>query len=288
MIAATLSFILAGLLPALGPAGGPDSPEALANRIQAQVIPASLQKLDELVAGPDTTIALAAAWERVRRTTPATTGPFTGIYTTSPARFNASPGPMKADLARFVGLVRGRLRCPIPKAWKASVESAKYADERVIWFPTIEHFYPMKGLVLRSLGERLVPRRDSDHWIVKARGESLVLPASRFEGPVAYATVRMQGDIAYVALYSSGPGTYTLCAVERSTSRIVWSSQVWTGLFRGFWSGPGDQSVVEMQFADDSLAVFGFSHAVPYVEVFDARTGKNECRFSTSYFPIMK
>ena len=89
---------------------------------------------------------------------------------------------------------------------------------------------------------------------------------------------------AYVALYSSDPTSYKFFALERTTGRIVWSSQVWAGLFPLFSSGPPSGQVVEIQPAGDKVAVFGLSWG-GYIEVFDARTGKSECRFVPAHFP---
>ena len=174
MLVCSLALTSLGLTGTDAP---PDSPEALAKSIQAQVIPASLQKLDALVAGPDTTIALAAAWERVRRTTPAdTTASSRARVTTEAARFQAIPGPDSAVLARFLGFVEGRLRCAIPEYWAASVGSAKYSDSRDIWFAIGE---PVSSAVaaIRKIKGRVVPRREGDHWIVQEGGLSLTLPA---------------------------------------------------------------------------------------------------------------
>lgn len=282
LLVCSLAVARLGVTSVVAPA---DSPEALAKRIQDQVIPASLEKLDVLVAGPDATIALAAAWERVRRMTPATTQPFTGANMASPDRFNASPGPEKSVLARFLGVVEGRLRCTIPKAWAASVGSAKYTTQRIIWFPTNENYYPMKGMVLGLIGGRLIPHRVGDRWIVKAGGEPSALAADHLMGRFDFATVKVQGDMAYVALYTNSPNPYTLCAVKRSSGTVIWSTEVRTGYSAGGVGGAGEYHVIELQFAGDKVAVFGLAGPVRYVEVLDARTGKKECEFSTSYFP---
>ena len=99
----------------------------------------------------------------------------------------------------------------------------------------------------------------------------------------------MTDRAAYVALYTTSPGAYRLYALERGTSRIVWTSEVWAGggyqLGSGSWGRSGGQTHdVAVQAAGPRMGVFGISGFTAYVEVFDARTGKNVCRFSTSYF----
>jgi hypothetical protein len=60
------------------------------------------------------------------------------------------------------------------------------------------------------------------------------------------------------------------------------------GQLVGGRSGPDFQPVVEIETAGDEVAVFGFTGPAAYIEVFDARTGRNLCRFNTAYFPAPK
>jgi hypothetical protein len=271
------------------------SPAALAKRIQALVLRSPLQKLNELVAGPDSTIALAAAWERVRQKIPADTKrKIAGPYTSGLGFWNSIPGPEKADLARFLGLVEGRTQLPIPRAWEASVGSAKYNPDRSVVFPTLQDMFPLCQTVMSSLMESVSPRREGDHWIVEAGGAPLALPGEDPGLPFREsARVEVKGDMAYVALYDDEGSPYAIYAAERGKRRIIWSSKVWAsgGYDKGEpWVERGGTGLswqcVEMQLVGDRLGVFGISFFGAYVEVFDARTGENECRFSTSYFPV--
>ena len=140
--------------------------------------------------------------------------------------------------------------------------------------------------------ESVRPSQEGDHWIVKARGVSLVLPVGDRYAEVNSAQVELGGDTAYVALYEDSGFPYTVHAVTRRTNTIVWSSKVWASGEYLAGHGPGGfgmsgalQHIVEIELADHRLGLYGISALGIYVEVFDARTGKNECRFSTSYFP---
>ena len=139
-------------------------------------------------------------------------------------------------------------------------------------------------------------RREGDHWIVEVTGVSLALPGEA-PGPPFHesARVEVKGGTAYVAVYDDEGTSYTISAVALGTRRIIWSAKVWAsgGYRRGErWEERGSTGLswqcVELQLIGNRLGVFGISGFGAYAEVFDARTGKNECRFSTSYFPMMK
>lgn len=275
-------------------ASAEDSPKALVKQIRALVLPASLHKLDTLVAGPGPTIALAAAWERLRRKTPAHTKRIiTRSYTSDLDYWSSIPGPEKADLARFLGIVEARAQLPIPPAWEASVGSATYNPDRSIVFPTLQPMFPLGETVKHSMMESVPARREGNHWIVEAGGASFALPGKAPREPIhESARVNLNAGTAYVAVYGDEGTPYAVYAVARGKRRIIWSSKVWAsgGYDKGQpWVERGGTGLswqcVELEVVDNRLGVFGISFFGAYVEVFDARTGKNECRFSTSYFP---
>ena len=267
------------------------SQAALAGIVRAVIRPASAKELETLVAGKDITVALDAGWERVVRGTPAdTTDNFKGPFTTMEARFNAIPGPDRAALARFLGLVEGRLGLQIPKTWEASVEHAKYNNDRHIWFPTDERISPVREAVVKLRSEQNVRvRKEGDHWFETVDGEPLALATTG-----GYAAVTASGQTAYVALCEDSPSSYKIYAQQRGGGRVIWSSEVWAegcymyGQLVGGRSGPDFQPVVEIEAAGDEVAVFGLTGPAAYIEVFDARTGRNVCRFDTAYFPAPK
>jgi hypothetical protein len=90
---------------------GARSPEDLAARIGKLLVTSTRSDLDRLVTVSDCTLSLAAGWERVRRTMPeAERGDV--VVPDSPA------------VSRFLGLVEGRLRVPIPKTWAETLQSS--------------------------------------------------------------------------------------------------------------------------------------------------------------------
>jgi hypothetical protein len=185
-------------------------------------------------------------------------------------------------ISRFLGLIEGRIRVPIPKTWEETVRSVQGHGQRNIWFP------PRPDLVLVARrSEQWLVERDGAHWLVKKGSQLIKFPAEDGLGPVSYATAECAGEWAYVAMYDT-PSAYRLFAIDQGNAKVMWSSKVW-GTSK-VWprgvivnSGP-DWHAVSIRSSGEALGVFGFSSRAVYVEVFDRKTGENRCRFSTAYF----
>jgi hypothetical protein len=240
-----------------------DSPEELARRIAELFPTASAGKLDRLVCAPDCTTAVAAAWERVRRTFP-----------------DADPHeivvPGRQALSRFLGVLEARMRVPIPEAWEATFKSARAYHHEVPWF-----VYPEKPADrFRGL---VKPKREGDQWVVTLGRVTVRVPAEDGREFVEHATVLVDGTTVYVALYGWPPTPSRLLAVDQGSGKTLWSTKVWAAGGLIGYEGQG-WHFAEMSLADDRIAVFGVSDGAAYVEVFDKKTGANRCRFSTMYF----
>jgi hypothetical protein len=239
------------------------SPRELAVRLNKLLSSSSTIELNRLVAEPDTTVALAAGWERVSRTLPA-------------SRQEEPLAPDDQAISRFLGLLEGRIQIPVPAAWEAAVKSVKAHRQGEVRFSRVKEAgqpFP-DGAFLRRAGER---------WIVKKDGHLIKLPANDGLGPVDFAAVEIAPERAYTALFGWPPVPYELSATDRGSGEIVWSTRVWaTGDWLSY-SGTG-WHFVAIRSARESVAVFGISFDSVYVEVFDKNTGKNSCRFSTANF----
>jgi hypothetical protein len=239
-----------------------DSPGQLASRIGMLFSGSPVTDVNKMTLAPDCSVALAAGWERVRRTMPE-------------AEQRDVISPDRVALSRFLGLVEGRIQVPIPDAWEATVTSTKGYGKAAIWFPRLE-------LVDKQLVTRR-PLRDGERWMVKMENLSLKLAAEDGLGPVDnFATVR-DGEIVYVALYGSRPTPFRLFAVNRDNARPIWSTKVWAAGGLVEYEGKG-WHLAEIRLVGERLAVFGISDDSAYVEAFDKKTGANQCRFSTAYF----
>jgi hypothetical protein len=251
---------------------GAGSPEELAGRLAKLLSASTRSELQRLVSVPDRTAAMAAAWERVRRTMPETEQ--VDVVT-----------PDLLAVSRFLGLIEGRVGVPVPKAWEETVKSAVGRSQRNIWFP------PRWDLALigRSSGQWPL-ERDGAHWLVKKDSQSITLPAQDQVETFSDATVECAGESAYVGLYGSLPtSAYRLFAVNQGSGNVVWSCNVWgTSRIRPRGvivnTSGSDWHVANMRASGETLVVFGFSSRAVYLEAFDRKTGENRCRFSTAYF----
>jgi hypothetical protein len=237
------------------------SPRELAIRINKSVSSAPTGDLHQLVTDPDCTVALAAGWERVWRTLPT-------------EEQDEPVVPDEQVVARFLGLLEGRIRILIPKEWETAVKSVKARGGRKVAFSVPEHReQPMPGHgFLRGAGNK---------WYVKTVGQLIKLPADAALY-ADHAVVDLSAERAYTALYTRFPYPYKLYATDRGTGEIIWSTLVWAD---GDWMGYGGAGwhLVMMRLAGDRIIMFGITFRSVYVEVFDIKTGKVLCRFSTTY-----
>ena len=256
-----------------GPAGslsGSGSPEELADRVAEVLSTSTRADLGRLVSVSDSTIALAAGWERVRRTMPETD-------------HEDTVSPDLLAICRFLGLIEGRLEVPIPRAWEESVKSAAGRSQKSIWFKDSH------AVMMERAFEEWTAERAGKHWVVKKDNRLIRLPADDDRGTIRDATVQCVGETAYVALYGF-PDNYRVCAVDQRDGQVKWSSNVWgTSLVRprgalSLLTSGGDWHHVTMRASAETLVVFGCSGRLVYLEAFDRRTGENRCRFSTAYF----
>jgi hypothetical protein len=251
---------------------GTRSPEELAGRI-AKLLPTSTGRgLDRLVTASDCTTALAAGWERVRQTMPETKQEAT-----------ATPDPL--GIARFLGLIEGRLRVPVPKAWEEVLKSARGQDRNSIYFP------PCDLELTERRSRKWMLEREGANWLVKQDKQVIKLPAEAKLGPISQVTVECVGNTTYAALYGSS-FKYRLFAIDQSNGRIMWSSfvwgasKVWPAGVAAMYSG-SERYHVNICSSGETLVVFGLSGLAMYIEVFDCTTGVNRCRFSTEYFNLV-
>jgi hypothetical protein len=248
---------------------GTHSTDELADRIAKFLSDTRRSDLDRLMSASECTAALAAGWERVRRTMPET-------------EEKDVVSPDLLAITRFLGLVEGRLQVPVPKTWEEALKSAMGYGPKSIWFPRSD------GVLVERFHEEWRLERDGAHWLLKKDNRLIKLPIEDHSGPIENASVVCAGEWWYVALYGSF-SQYKLFAVDQGTGKVMWSSHVWgttkvypPGII-GFGSG-SDWHVATLRLSGETLVVFGFSGCAVYVEAFDRKTGENRCRFSTAYF----
>ena len=238
------------------------SPRHLTDRLDRVFSAVSARDLDRLALEPDFTCALSAGWQRVRRTMPE-------------AMPNHDVSPDGEAIARFLGLIEGRLQVAVPDAWEATVKSAKSHDCKNTWFSC-----PKKLKQLTGADGRI--RRVDDEWLLDRDGLSIRIPAGCDIRENSNIAVQIDGDNLYLALYDCPPTPYRLVAIDRASNKINWSSEVWAAGGVVSYTGKG-WHFAEIRLERGLLFVFGLSGDSAYVEIFDKSTGENSCRFSTAY-----
>lgn len=249
-----------------------EAPWEFAVRVSARVSGVSSQDLERLVVDPDCTIALSAGWRRVLMTVPEDDQ-------------SDQIRPDEVAIHRFLGLVEGRVRVPIPPIWVAGVTSVIFnRAERPDWddylsFPTPKRLDEASYKPRADVGDASF-RRANDRWLVTQGSEEWSLPAYDGVGPVDYVRVHLCGGDAYVALYAWPPDGHMVHAIDRNSGEVMWSSKVWGSCGLLAYSGWGWHEVA-FRSTSDKLVVFGLSSNIAYIEVFDKHTGADLWRFNT-------
>lgn len=246
-----------------------DDPEELAWSYHELFMKASEEQLRGLLSHTNDGVALAAGWERVRRTIPE-------------GDELADVKPERTALSRFLGLVEGRLHMPLPPIWEAALQSTSSNGRANIWFGDPDEI-GAKVVVHGDATEndRRADFRCEDHQCRVTVGDKTWLLPS--EDLVETMFVELSRTTAFVALYCWPPASYTLYAIDRESGKAFWTSKVWAHGDLCMWTGRGWHHV-ELRTRGNAVVVFGVEGSVAYVEEFDAGTGKNLCRFATSYF----
>jgi hypothetical protein len=218
-------------------------------------------------------IALRAAWEEVRLTLPQ--------YEQS-----ALIHPDRRILQSFLGFLQGRLRLCPPKWWEELLLDCRAYDRSSISFsffkpeltqvPSPDLVIPIKGPDVSQVAEALgiterVPRPFPGSMQDLRQGPRLSQSECRVH------------DKRYVADQDSSFCTpYSLYCVQSKTGKAIWEASVWAANRDMFYAGRAFHWV-EVVADEDRVVVFGAGFDAVYVESFNAKTGANLFRFSTSY-----
>lgn len=251
------------------PESAKESAEGISQFIRENIRKATSAELDKLADNPDMTIALAAGWERVLRTIPEKSGD--GLHAVD-----------KKATTRFLKLVRKRVGVVIPKLWYRTVEKTMHNYDGSVWF------LPGKGLdrgldqLSLAVSRRWKLTKQNDQWKVSNGRESVLFPGSVADPQRSYASMALDKGWAYIAVPEDSLYQYKFYCTTLTDNTIKWSSHVWATGFWGNRTGSMPPPAVEIIVKDSKAIVFG-SGLVPYLEVFDAKTGANVCRFCPGY-----
>ena len=243
---------------------------------------ATMEQVEHLTEHENFSVALAAGWEKVRRTVPM--GRLTynrdssRLHPGSPDR-NA-PAYNKAAVSSFLKLVRESVGVAVPSFWEKALcqpDSMPMPDDPIVWgdHPASIERIQNQWVVTVPAGKWFLPviRGSADNSCLEPNAVRLKL-----RNWAAFLTVN--------ELDSGDP--YHVYAMDRKSGRIIWSSRVWSGdiPFRGMISGGmAAGRFVDLEVDDNLLTIFGLGwNGAAYIEMFDNMTGENLCRFSTGCF----
>ncbi len=239
---------------------------------RAQLRSATPAELRNMMSEDDSTLALYAAWEAIRRTLPKTKQPR-----------GSKPDPLA--LARFAGYVQGRLRVPVPEFWDAALCSVQsngpgldwiHIDENCRYRRTASGFCGPAHLELERVSDGL--RVVSGMTVIRIGNEMLDKADQRSQDAV---NLLATDDRCYVALHGGECSPYQIACLDRKNNGVVWSSTVQATGRSIEWSGPPLQHVVSLIVQGETLLVFGAGNQAVYIEGFAASDGKNQFRFCT-------
>ena len=285
------SPILLGLLHEVLAADAPDRAALAYGKLFQNVGP---QDIGILLAHPNDGIAIQAAWQEVLLTIPENaahepTVPHGWFY------------PDRRRLDWFLGFLEGRLRAQSPKWWADMLSTARARDRYNVSFgipqdakgdnALLRSLYHFAGLENFMAPRNTTMKRREDRRIVLQVGEeSLLLPTAFLN-----AIQNDAGDWYYFALSpcvtparcyiaAHGPHECLLVCVDRTSSRMIWKSDVWGASFPargGGGAGPFVDQVTVTEL-NGRVTVFGYDGGV-YVEAFRSDDGSNIARFSNAY-----
>ena len=233
----------------------------LSRELFKKVLPLTNKELSKLENSADTTIALSAAWERVRRRIPKKES--NQVYT-----------PDKEALSRFLNFVAERTETSIPKGWEATVMSADARERGNIhysWTDTLSN-------ALENQNAQTAEEKQIQKMLMLVMGFQ---PEHIQKFDLRYPMIHDEGFV-YVASCVPVPSFYDVFAIDQKTKEIIWESESWASSCLPDLTG-SHWHHAELRTTQNTLIVFGSSNLEIYIEIFDKKTGKNLCRFSSAY-----
>ena len=234
-------------------------------------------------------IALQAAWQEVLLTIPerrielSENRPLLIGLSWPP---ESEKHPDKAQLNRFVNFMKKRANLEVPGWWEEILLGAEGEgpDHAGFPMPKDKNLYHDAGLgIYAPRGTKVM--KNGNNIVLAVRNESVSLSRSFFE-KVSYSqnwlSALMTPGNCYVAFHDPYGFSYSLYCVERKPGKILWEAPV-GGAFWGLASGLGYEQYVAVTQQGARIVVFGACGYGAHVEAFDAKTGANLFRFSTSY-----
>lgn len=238
---------------------------------------ASESDLQRLEVHAHRSVAIAAAWERVRRVLPRDS-----VDDTSPNSRYA--------VYRFAGFLEGRLRVQVPQPWLEAILTASVtSQDRTVFLSTPDELMSEHHLVneVQMPVSTTVTDRGGGMSVRLGEQESklppqLVVALGRSDWSTMAEPVFL-ADTCIIALYSYVALPYTLYCIRTEDGGVQWTRNVWAANRKLHYQGPTAFHRVWVLATESTVVVFGIAFDAAYVEEFTLTEGENICRFSSSF-----
>ena len=234
------------------------------------------RELHDLMVGANDQKALYASWVRLIRDA------------------KKAPG---AAIQRYFGFLEGRLQAKIPKTWERLIREARFDKAE----PKIRLSEPLPFVKASDALDVAVTspfqmQKTEEHWQIV--GKDIVIPLRNFNedsGSIRFgsftvwcsylAAVATTDRDLIIGFASFKPRPYPLIRIDRH-GKLLWKTSVQCVpppepdnlIFVGFVEEPA----VEVVLTSKRIVVFGVAQDTAYIEGFDAESGANLFRFSSS------
>lgn len=254
------------------------------------IVKASDEKLRELEAHPHTSVALHAAWEKVRRT-----------FQINPSTAVNGAKPVKIDrkaLQQFIGFVEGRVRAQLPDWWETRLANSYVQpdDTGRLWFKDKKKLVPYwkdENNIYKPgfVSAESLPDGDIELSNWRVHKPYCLIPARFWEAAKqrpfdpeigVHLTTWWDDDRCVFGFHESIPNGFTLHGTDRKSTEVLWSAEV----FSYFQEKATDSSHIHwvaLREGGGTLYVFGTGGDLVYIEAFSMKDGENLFRFCTDY-----
>lgn len=244
----------------------------------------TVSELGDLMPTANDSVALRAAWERVLRTLPRT-------------RQKDAVRPDLLELARFLGFLEGRLKLSAPEWWHTALNEVRAWDADLMCGPFREDLFPY-----HATEAGLFPAKKEDPLLMAPNGveigrsgDSLRLTLGRNAVDITESwreadendnivgiSAALDDERWFLTLHGHSTNAYRLTCLNRRNGAMLWKAVVLGAPPNSGTSGHAFHRV-QVKVDGDRLLLFGYGTFGVYAEGFEAATGRNLFRFSTSY-----
>lgn len=231
------------------------------SRLKHRLVNLSDDRIEKFLSSTDSSLVLFVGWHRVTREL-------------KNGDSNSRDEAGARALARFLGLVEGRIAMALPKSWEKRLLTARFDDHNRI---EMEDCAAEEVETLRQA----ISRQEYQPWTVTV-GDRKIKVLDDQQGTRALVATAEDADTSYISVYSVFEKESSVVAIDRNTGEKKWQSRLFLGA-NSKKCDEGHWKLLELRVNDASVVAFGMEDTGQYFDAFDKATGKATCRFSTEF-----